>query len=114
MIREENHLGYIEISHDFFVNLVGSTATSCFGVVGMSAGNNPKSFFSRKNALDRGVKVRYVRGKIFVDLHIIVSYGMNISTIVKSIMNKVRYNVAETTGFEVAAVNVFVDSIKVD
>ncbi len=114
MVREENHLGYIEMSHDYFVSLVGSAATSCFGVVGMSSGNIPAHIFGRKNAIDRGVSVKYVKGKISIDLHIIVSYGVNISAVVKSIMHKVRYTVKEATGFDVATVNVFVDGIKVD
>lgn len=47
-----------------------------------------------------------------IDLHIIVTYGLNISAIVKSIVNKVRYTVEEATGFEVRKVNVFVDGMK--
>ena len=47
-----------------------------------------------------------------VDLHIIVTYGLNISAIVKSIVNKVRYTVEDATGLEVHKVNVFVDAMK--
>jgi len=47
-------------------------------------------------------------------LHIVVTYGLNISVIVKSIVNKVRYTVEEATGLEVKKVNVFVDAMKSD
>ena len=44
-------------------------------------------------------------------MHIVISYGLNISAIVQSIVNKVRYTVEESTGLEVKKVNVFVDSM---
>ncbi|WP_395588158.1 Asp23/Gls24 family envelope stress response protein [Pseudomonas syringae group genomosp. 7] len=45
-------------------------------------------------------------------MHIIVTYGLNISAIVKSIVNKVRYTVEEATGLEVRQLNVYVDGMK--
>ncbi|MGI5958526.1 MAG: Asp23/Gls24 family envelope stress response protein [Massiliimalia sp.] len=115
MIRYENHLGVIDVSHDFFVNLVGSTVVNCFGVAGMAATNEQKGLlgFLRKNdGLDRGVKVRVKDDALTIELHIIVTYGTNISAIVKSIMNKVTYYVEEITGFRVERVHVFVDGMK--
>ena len=40
------------------------------------------------------------------------SYGMNISVISKSIVNKVRYTVEQATDLEVKKVNIFVDEMK--
>ena len=48
---------------------------------------------------------------LVVELHIVVTYGVNISTIVDSIVNKVRYTVEDATGLSVKEVNVFVDSM---
>ena len=50
-----------------------------------------------------------VDNKLVIDLHIIVSFGVNIPAIVKSIVNKVKYTVEDATGLEVSKVNVFVD-----
>ena len=52
--------------------------------------------------------------QLIVDLHIAVIYGMNISAIAKSIVNKVRYTVEEATGLDVKRVNVFVDGMKAE
>jgi uncharacterized alkaline shock family protein YloU len=116
MIKIENHLGVIEISEEYFSALVGNAASSCFGVVGMSNSNarqNFRSFFYRhRNYIDQGVVVRRDAQGLSLDLHIVVTYGLNISAIVKSIVNKVRYTVEESTGLEVKHVNVFVDSMK--
>lgn len=115
MIQYENHLGMIDISQDFIVDLVGGTVTSCFGVAGMAVTGTQKGLlglFHSKDALDKGVKVRVVGEELIIDFHIIVLYGTNISAIVKSIMNKVTYCVEEITGLRVAKVNVFIDGMK--
>ena len=117
MIKIENPNGYIEITNNYFANLVGKAAQSCFGVTGMV---NPNPIRSIKAAVqsklsydnnDRGVTVKSVNGQLVIDLHISVSYGVNINAIVDSIMNKVRYTVEEATDLKVAKVNVFIDAL---
>lgn len=114
MIKLTNHLGVTTISSEYLANLIGKVTTDCYGVVAMATtdmGQSLRGFISEKNYLDKGVKVRFVNEKLYVDLHIVVMYGMNISAIVKSIMGKVRYTVKENTGFDVAKINVFVDGM---
>ena len=115
MIKFENHLGSIEISQDYFENLVGHAASECFGVAGMvesTASQGLRYILKKNDAQDKGVRVRTVGGGLVIDLHIAVTYGVNISAIVKSIVNKVRYTVEQATGLQVAKVNVFVDAMK--
>lgn len=116
MIQLENPNGIIEVTHEYFSNLIGYAASSCYGVAGMAASNPAQGFFSAfgQDKLDRGVKVRSVSGELAIDLHIIVTYGVNITAIVKSIIKKVRYTVEEATGLRVESVNVFVDGMKAD
>ena len=114
MINLENHLGTISISDNYFANLVGNAASSCFGVVSMSDLSLTGGIISRvrkDEPINRGVRIRTVDGRLVIDMHIIVSYGVNISAIVKSIIHKVRYTVEEATGLDVAKVNVYVDKI---
>lgn len=115
MVRMENHLGTIDISRNFFINLVGATATSCFGVAGMAVSDPAQGFlskFRRDYDGSKGVKIRTRNGKLVIDLHIIVTYGTNISAIVKSITHKVSYTVEDITGIRVQNVNVFVDGMR--
>lgn len=115
MIKIENYLGIIEISKEYFSSLIGNAASSCFGVAGMANSNTRQNirsfFFRRRHYIDQGVNVLKDGECLLVDLHIIISYGLNISAIVKSIVDKVRYTVEEATGLEVRKVNVFVDSM---
>ncbi|MBQ2755645.1 MAG: Asp23/Gls24 family envelope stress response protein [Oscillospiraceae bacterium] len=117
MIRIENHLGIIEISNDYFSKLIGHAVSECFGVSGMVATNATQeinAFVFRRDSIDKGVRVRSHAGKLYIDLHIAVSYGFNIAEIVKSIINKVRYVVEDTTSLQVEKVNVYVDTMKVE
>ena len=115
MVKIENHLGIVEISKEYFSSLIGNAASSCFGVAGMANSNakqNIRSFFFRtRQYIDQGVNVLKDADRLIIELHIIISFGLNISAIVKSIVNKVRYTVEEATGLEVKKVNVFVDSM---
>ena len=117
MISLENQYGTIEISQEYFANLVGRAASECFGVVGMisSPTQGIRSIMNGgKDVPDQGVHVRTSGGGLIVDLHIAVDYGMNIAAIVRSIVNKVRYTVEQATNLEVAKVNVFVDAMKTE
>ena len=117
MIKIEKPNGYIEITNNYFANLVGNAAQSCFGVTGM-VNSNPyqtinsaiTSNTSRDNN-DQGITVKSINGNLVIDLHISVSYGVNISAIVESIVNKVRYTVEQATGLTVSKVNVYIDAL---
>ncbi len=115
MIRIENHLGTIEVSQEYFRYLVGDAVSDCYGVTSMVK-SGPKqglrSVFSKRSFTDDGIHVRSEGDNLIVDLHISVMYGMNISEIAKSIVNKVRYTVEEATGLHVKKVNVFIDNMK--
>lgn len=118
MIKIENPNGYIEITNNYFANLVGKAAQSCFGVTGMVESNPYRTLknaikqrVSGDNSSDQGVVVKSVNGDLIIDLHISVSYGVNISAIVESIVNKVRYTVEEATDLKVNKVNVYIDSL---
>lgn len=116
MIRIENHLGKIEVSNAYFANLIGHAASECFGVSGLvnsSPSQGFRAILSGRDIKDKGVRVRNAGGELVIDLHIAVTYGVNIAAIVKSIMNKVTYTVEAACGLTVAKVNVFVAAMKV-
>ncbi len=113
MVRIENHLGVIEISESYFSHLVGKLVTDCFGVAGMVTSDPLQGFKLKfiRNPVNKGVLVRIGGQGLTIDLHIMVTYGVNISEIVKSIAHKVKYNVEQATGLSVHKVNVHVDEM---
>ena len=116
MIRIDNRYGTIEVSQEYFRHLVGEAVSSCYGVVGMVSKSPVKGLRALlgrgTSKVEDGVRVRSEGDRLVVDVHIEVVFGMNISAIAKSIVNKVRYSVEEATGLTVKKVNVFVDGIQ--
>jgi uncharacterized alkaline shock family protein YloU len=114
MISYETKTGTITLGEDYLAKLIGNAASSCFGVAGMAPHGKQKfrNIFSKKNYSEKGINITGDIDMINIDLHIIVAYGMNINAIAKSIVHKVKYVVAETTGIKVKKVTVKVDGIK--
>ena len=86
MIKLENHLGATHISEEYFANLVGRAASECFGVAGLVSTTPYQGFrtmIAKGDVPDKGVKVHITGGRLVLDLHIVVTYGVNISAIVQ-------------------------------
>lgn len=114
MIAYETRLGTIDISEGYLSKLIGNEVVSCFGVVGMVASSSRQKIFNKfgkTDAIDTGIKVSGDAECVKVELHIVVTYGMNISAIAASITEKVKYVVKEKTGITVDKVIVKVDGI---
>ena len=117
MIKIDNHLGSITITNSYLTALIGYTAASCFGVVRMNpvgAVQGVKTNLLGGVSIDNGVRVYVPKGEscMVIELHIYVTYGVNVSAIVDSIVNKVRYVVESETGIEVKKINVYVDGME--
>lgn len=115
MVKLENHLGAVNINNEYFTNLVGYIATSCFGVADMATSGKRQgllAIFTRREYTGKGVKVSCLNEKLYIDMNIIVSFGVNINEVVKSIVQKVKYAVEDATGLKVECVNVKVVGMK--
>ena len=117
MIRMNTDAGQITVDSAVYTNIAGFAATNCFGVKGMAVRSMTDGLVHllRREAMGKGVKVTFsADNSISIDLHIMVDKSVNLSAIATSIISEVRYFVTKSTGTEVRAVNVFVDSISVD
>ncbi len=115
MIAYETILGKIAISQEYLSKLIGHEVTSCFGVVGMIPSGNKQRILeklSKNEPINTGIKVYGNNDGIVVELHIVVTFGMNINAIASSITEKVKYAVKEATGINITKVIVKVDGIK--
>jgi len=106
MIRMENQLGLIEVSQEYFNEIVGDAVTGCFGVAGMGG-----QAARKRKTVGQSVRVFKQGQGVMVDLHVVVTYGLNISAIVRSIVSRVSCTVEGATGLPVHKVNVFVDGM---
>ena len=93
----ETKLGKVTIDPEVIALYAGSVAVECFGIVGMPAIN---------------VSVNE-DNKITIDFHVIVSYGVSISTVTDNLIETVRYKVEEFTGMEIEKINIYVEGVRV-
>lgn len=115
-VKTKNQNGDIVVSSTVIAHIAGAVATRCYGVVGMSYKSKGDGLVSllKWDSLAKGITIYTENGKINIDLHIIVEYGVNIGVICQSIMNNVRYSVESMTGFKVGKICVNVEGIRVD
>ena len=116
MICQNNEKGSVNISTSVYTDIAGAAATNCMGVKGMVARSMKDGVYHllRKESMSKGVKVYFHEDQsISIDLHIMVDAGVNLATVGKSIISEVRYVVEKSTGTEVRAVNVYIDSMMI-
>ena len=114
-MKLQNEIGEIRIDSEVFTTVTGSAATNCYGVKGMAVRSKTDGLVHllKRESMAKGVKVYYHEdGTVSIELHIIVENGVNIMAVSRSIMSEVRYVVSKTTGVEVKAVDVCVDSMR--
>ena len=98
----DTQLGRVSIDPEVIATYAGSVAVECFGIVGMAAVN-------MKDGLVKLLKKDYLT----IDFHVIVSYGVSISTVSDNLIETVRYKVEEFTGLEIKKINIYVEGVRV-
>lgn len=109
-------LGKIEINPDVIATYAGSIAVECFGIVGMAAVNMMDGLtrLLKKDYLNRGINVAIDdKSEITLDFHVIVAYGVGISTVCRNLKDTVKYQVEAFTGMKVREINIFVEGVRV-
>ena len=112
----DSQLGNILIDPEVIAKYAGSTAVECFGIVGMAAVSMKDGLVKllKGDSLTRGISVVInEENKLEIDFHVIVSYGVSISTVADNLIENVKYKVQEFTGLEIKKINIFVEGVRV-
>ena len=115
-IELDNGNGGVVIESDVIAQFAGLSAIECFGIVGMATVNMKDGIVKllRGDSVSKGVNVTVGENNaIAIDFHIIVAYGVSISTVAENLMSTVRYKVEEFTSMQVGKINVFVEGVRV-
>ena len=111
----ETQYGKIVIDPDVIATYAGSVAVECFGIVGMAAVNMKDGLVKllKRDYLTHGINVVVnADNKITIDFHVIVSYGVSISTVSDNLIETVKYKVEEFTGMELEKINIYVEGVQ--
>lgn len=111
----ETQLGRLILSEEAIATIAGAAATECYGVVGMAARrvSDGISELLGKENLSKGVSVTIEGDLVYVDLTIVVGYGVRISEVARMVVDKVRYTLENATGLTVRKVTVNVQGVRV-
>lgn len=111
-----NSLGEVMIDESVIAKFAGTTAVSCFGIVGMAAVSMTDGLVKllKKESLSKGIDVEVKEdNSITINFHVIVSYGVSISAVCDNLVDSVKYRVEEFTGLEVKKINIFVEGVRI-
>ena len=113
--RIENKLGSVQIDPEVIAMYAGTTAVECFGIVGMAAVSMKEGFVRllKKDSLKHGINVSIEDNRISLDFHVIVAYGVSISTVADNLIESVKYRLEEFTGMKVEHVRILVEGVRV-
>lgn len=109
-VKTNNIYGKILISDRTIRKYVARVASDCYGIVDFVPGSffgklmNKLGFFTQ----DKGVKVRASGDRIFIDVSVMVKYGVSIKAVVEALKEAINYKVERFTGMIVDTVNVSV------
>ena len=116
-VKKINDLGEITISEKAIEEVAGYAATHCYGVVGMREKNPTeaiKKFFKASSWLRHGIKATVKENEICVDIHIKVSYGVNLKVLSENVKQDIAYAISKMTKNKIKEINVYVDDIIVN
>ncbi len=110
---EGSALGAIQIHNNVIAMIARLTTLKIPGVVELS-GNLVDGLAGMlgKKTLDRGIHVEVEENNVWVDLHVVLEYGIAIPQVAWRIQNDVRQAITQMTNKNVRAVNVIVQSVR--
>jgi len=111
----KTNMGEVIVDTDVIAKCAGAAAVENFGVVGMAtiSVRDGLAKLLKKENLAHGVNVEIEENSLTIDLHIIVSYGVNIPTVCDNLVENVKYKVEDLTGLIVERINIFVEGVRV-
>ncbi len=113
--RLANPIGEVLINTDVIAKYAGSMAVECFGIVGMARVSMKDGLVHllKKDSLTKGVNVLLENNQLYIDFHVIVSYGVSILAVYRNLSENVKYHIEEMTGIRVARIDMYVEGVRV-
>ena len=113
-VNTNNAYGKISISDLSIAKVASHTALESYGIVEMVSRrltDNLAHLF-KKDVGGKGVKVTTSGNRIYIDLYIVIKYGVSINAVAESLKEAIKYKVEGFTGMIVDTVNVNVIGVK--
>ena len=109
-------LGQVIIDEEVIATYAGINALECFGIVGMAAVNMKDGLVKllKRDYLTHGISVVVEEdNQITIDFHVIIAYGVSITTVSDNLIETVKYKVESFTGMKINKINIYVEGVRV-
>ena len=113
-VTTSNTYGKISISDEAIAKVAAHAALECYGIVEMVPRTFMDSFSQllKKETGGKGVKVVTSGDRIYIDIFVLIKFGVSISAVAESLKKAVKYKVEQFTGMIVDTVNVNILGVK--
>jgi len=113
-VNTSNVYGKISISDSAIAKVAANAALECYGIVDTVSRkfSDSVSELLKRHTDGKGVKVTTSGDRIFIDINVIIKYGVSISAVAESLKEAIKYKVEKFTGMIVDTVNVNIIGVK--
>lgn len=113
-VKTNNIYGKIVISNRTIGKFVSHVAKDCYGIVDIIPKNIVASIFGfiKMGSSARGIRVKGSGDRMFIDISIVVKYGVSIKAVVEALKESIKYKVEKFTGMICDTINVRVMGVR--
>ena len=113
-VKTSNAYGKISISDNAIAKVTALASLECYGIVEMVSRKLSDSLSSLigVDKSSKGVKVVTNGDRIYIDVYVIIKFGVSISAVADSLKDAIKYKVEKFTGMIVDTVNVNITGVK--
>ena len=113
-VSTSNAYGKISISDLAIAKVASQAAVESYGIVDTVSRRFTDSLAEllKKDAGGKGVKITTSGNRIFIDVYVVIKYGVSINAVAESLKESVKYRVEKFTGMIVDTVNVNIIGVK--
>ncbi len=113
-VSTSNAYGKISISDLAIAKVASQAAIESYGIVDTVSRRFTDSLAEllKKDTGGKGVKVTTSGNRIFIDVYVLIKYGVSIEAVAESLKEAIKYRVEKFTGMIVDTVNVNVVGLK--
>ena len=113
-VNTSNAYGKITISDMAIAKVASQAAMECYGIFDTVSRRFTDSLSElfKKQSQGRGVRVTTEGDRIYIDVYVIIKFGVSINAVAESLKESVKYRVEKFTGMIVDTVNVNVIGVR--
>ena len=113
-VKTSNAYGNISISDMAIAKVASQAALEYYGIVETVSRRFTDSLSElfNKKTQGRGVKVTTSGDRIYIDVYVIIKFGVSINAVAESLKESVKYRVEKFTGMIVDTVNVNIIGVR--